>query len=87
MTLTAAGLQFAKSVIDLIVAILKARTEGIQRGDHPHDPLKLIMRKINRGGNCIEEELLTIESSDPVLEVEINEELTKAGKTLVKKDK
>lgn len=87
MTLTAAGLQFAKSVIDLIVAILKARTEGIRRGDSPHDPLKLILRRTNRKGDCAEEEVLTIESTDPILEVEIEEECAKAGKALVKKDK
>jgi len=85
MTLTAAGLQFAKSVIDLIVAVLEARTEGMRRGDHPRDPLKLIMRRTNREGDCTEEEVLIIESTDPVLEVEIEEKLTKAGKALVKK--
>ena len=85
MTLTAAGLQFVKSVIDLIVAILKARTEGIRKGDSPRDPIKVILRKTTKKGDCVEEEVLTVESTDSVVEIEIEEALTKAGAALVNK--
>ncbi|MEI6789369.1 MAG: hypothetical protein WCL49_12910 [bacterium] len=87
MTLTAAGLQFAKSIIDLIVAILRARSEGIRKGDSPRDPLKLILRRTNKTGDCVEEEVLTVESTDSIVEVEIEEALTKAGEALLKKTK
>jgi hypothetical protein len=33
LTLTATGLGFAKSIIEFITAIIKARSEGIKRGD------------------------------------------------------
>jgi hypothetical protein len=35
-----AGLTLAKSVIDLITAIIKARSEGVKKGDRPNDPLE-----------------------------------------------
>ncbi len=85
MTLTAAGLQFTKSVIDLVVAILKARSEGIRQGDSPRDPLKLILRRTTMTGDCVEEEVLTVESTDRVLVVEIEESMSKAGEKIVKK--
>ena len=40
-----AGITLAKSVIDLITAIIKARSDGIKKGDHPTDPIELIIRR------------------------------------------
>ena len=73
------------TVIDLIVTILKARSEGIRKGDRPRDPLKLILRRTNTKGDCVEEEVLVVESTDSVIEVEIEEALSKSAKTLGKK--
>ena len=46
-----AGISLAKSVIDLIVAIIKARSEGIKKGDHPASPLDLIVRRTYKERN------------------------------------
>ncbi len=42
-----AALSLAKSVIELITAIFKARSEGVKKGDRPADPLELIVRRDN----------------------------------------
>ena len=36
---TTAGLVLAKSIVELITAIIKARSDGIRQGDHPEPPL------------------------------------------------
>lgn len=42
--LTTAGITLGKSIIDLVTTIIKARAEGIYKGDKPNAPLKLIVR-------------------------------------------
>lgn len=58
----AAGLAFTKSVIDLVTAIIKARSEGIKKGDNPSDPLELIVRghSKDKDGEYFEETILRI---------------------------
>lgn len=46
LALTTAGVTLAKSVIDLITAVLKARSKGVERGDRPKDPLEIIVRRV-----------------------------------------
>jgi hypothetical protein len=60
LSLTAAGLGFVKSIIDLITTIIKARSEGIKRGDVPNDPLELIVRGYLKDGEYFEEKILRI---------------------------
>ena len=38
LAITTAGLTLTKSVLDLITAIIKARSDGIKKGDHPGNP-------------------------------------------------
>lgn len=57
---TTAGLTFAKSVIELITAILKARSEGKKKGDQPAEPLELIVRGHWKDGEYFEETILKI---------------------------
>src|SRR4051812_37056753 len=40
LAVTAAGLGVVKSVVELITAIIKARSDGIKKGDKPSDPLE-----------------------------------------------
>ena len=47
----AAGIAFTTRVINLVVTIIKARSEGIQRGDHPSAPVILIVREAGREFN------------------------------------
>ncbi|GAB5534431.1 MAG: hypothetical protein Rubg2KO_06800 [Rubricoccaceae bacterium] len=44
---TTAGFSFAKSVVDLITAIVKARAEGIKKGDRPSAPVEIIIRLVD----------------------------------------
>ena len=46
----AAGVALAKSVIDLVVAIIKARSEGVRKGDSPSHPVELVVRRTVEGG-------------------------------------
>jgi hypothetical protein len=63
---TTAGLAFTKSVIDLVVAIVKARSEGIRRGDGPHHDLELIVRRFDKKGEYAEEKIMRISSSEAI---------------------
>lgn len=55
-----AGISLAKSIIDLIVAIIKAHSEGIKKGDHPSSPLELIIRRAYKDEEFREETVLKI---------------------------
>jgi hypothetical protein len=61
-----AGINITSSVINFITAIIKARTEGIKRGDHKEAPLELIIRGYDKKGNLKQEEILTIKSSQEI---------------------
>ena len=75
----------AKSVIDLIVAIIKARTEGVKSGDRPNDPVEVIVRRVGDGGKFVEETVLRIGHNDSVnradIEADINAALKKVAAT------
>ena len=66
LAVTAAGLGFAKSVVELVTAIIKARSEGIKRGDNPRYPLELIVRGHDKGGKFFENKVLDIPPGKPV---------------------
>jgi hypothetical protein len=60
LALTTAGLSLAKSIVELVTAIIKARSEGIKRGDRPADPLEVIVRGHSKGGEYIEERIMKV---------------------------
>ncbi len=76
-----AGLTLAKSVIDLITAILKARSEGVKKGDRADAPLELIVRSVDDGHEYREEIIFRIGHNQPVdpqaIEKQIEEALRK----------
>jgi hypothetical protein len=82
-----AGLTFAKSVIELITAMIKARSEGIKKGDRPSDPIELIVRGHSKDGEYFEEKILRIPHDKIVTTKVIEEALTRIGKTKKKKPK
>lgn len=86
LAVTTAGVTLAKSVLDLITAIVKARSEGVQKGDSPRDPLKLIIRRTRRDGEFEEEEVMEFESHDRNLEIEIEEPLNAATSKLLEEE-
>lgn len=81
----AAGFTLVKSVIDLIVVIMKARNEGVKRGDQPNEPVDLIIRRAGDGKRFVEETVLRIGHNDPVertdIEARINASLARVAAT------
>ena len=57
-----AVLTLSKSIIDLITAFIKARSDGIKKGDRPSEPLELIVRTFDKDGKLAEETVLHIDS-------------------------
>src|SRR5438128_1689872 len=43
LALGTAGISLAANVINLIVAIIKARSEGVKKGDKPSEPVEIIV--------------------------------------------
>jgi len=60
LAVTTAGLTLAKSVVELITTIIKARSEGVKKGDKPSAPLVLIIRGYSKAGDYFEERALEI---------------------------
>jgi hypothetical protein len=61
--------ELADSLIDLVTTILRARFEGIRRGDHPSEAIELIVRTSDRSSS--EEVLLRFTSSESITPAKI----------------
>lgn len=83
LALTTAGVTLAKSVIDLITAVLKARAKGVERGDRPKDPLEIIVRRVGAEDKFEEELVFRIGHSEPIDQKAIKAEVEVALKRLV----
>lgn len=85
LAIATTGVTLAKSVIDLIVAIIKARAEGVRKGDRPSDPVEVIVRRIGNGDRFVEEKVLRIGHTASVsgaeIEARVNQALKRLGKT------
>ena len=66
LALATSGVTLAKSAIDLIVAILKARTEGVKNGDRPNAPVEVIIRRVGDKDRFLEETILRIDQNDAI---------------------
>jgi hypothetical protein len=60
LAVTAATIQLSASVIDLIKAIIDARSKGIEKGDRPHDDLHIIVRGFDKNGELKDETVCKI---------------------------
>lgn len=78
-----ASISLAKSVIDLVVAIFKARSEGIKQGDHPSHPLELIVRRSVEPDRVAEEVVLRVDHTDRTQASEVEERLLEALRKLI----
>jgi len=83
VALTAAGIGLAKSVIDLVVAILKARSESVRKGDRPSDPLEVVVRRFDEGGQVRDETAFRIGHADPVRRAQVEKQLLGALRKLL----
>lgn len=86
LAVSAAGITLAKSVVDLVTTIIKARAEGIKTGDTRSAPLELIVRRVDREGEFREEIVLRVGHTDPVDEKLVEQRLNEAIWRLAKKD-
>jgi len=78
LALGTAGIALAKSIVDLLETIIKARTEGIEKGDGPSAPLELIVRGMKDDGRFREERVMAIRCHDPLDRKRLTEALTSA---------
>jgi len=85
LAVTASALSLAKSAVELITEIFKARSAGIKKGDHPRDPLVLIVRRVDEKDEYREDVILRIGHTDAVDSDTIEKELTTAIKGILKR--
>jgi len=78
------GVGLAKAVIELITAIIKARSEGIRKDDRPSDPLEVIVRRVYADHEFREEKALRVGPTDAIDETKIEQRLTAALRKLLK---
>lgn len=64
LAVTAGGLNLATSIVNLVTAIIKARSDGVKKGDGPTEPLELIVGRSHDGTQVNEESILRISPSD-----------------------
>jgi len=83
LAVTTAGITLAASVIGLITAIIKARSEGVRKGDRPSDPLELIVRRTHDGSGFHEEIVLRVGHKDPIDEKALAKRLREALRQLL----
>lgn len=75
LALTTAGVALAKSIVDLVTTIIKARSESVKKGDSPCEPVELIVRRVCKDGEFREEKLLRFSHRDHVDKKAIDQKL------------
>lgn len=85
LAVAAGALSLAKSVVELVTEIFKARSAGIKKGDHPRDPLVLIVRRVDEKDEYREDVILRIGHTDAVDSGIIEKELTGAIKNILRR--
>ena len=76
--LTTAGIAFSAAVISLVTAIIKARSDGIKKGDGPSAPVELVVRGLGSGDTYFEETILHIPPGKELSAIEIESLLKQA---------
>lgn len=74
----AAGVTLATSIINLVTAIIKARSEGVKKGDRPSTPVELVVRRTVGSDSIQDEVVLKFDHADPVSAKVIEERLNEA---------
>ena len=88
ISLAASSVLLAKSVIELITTIIKARFEGQKNGDgHKGNPVTLIIRKTQKEKEVIEEQIMTFTESDIISQEIVSKLLTDGYNRLKEKEK
>ncbi len=87
LAVTAAGVSLAKSVIDLITTIIKARSETWRKRDLPFKPLELIIRHVDEGRGRSDEIILRLGQQEAHDETVIEQRLMESLREIVKNKK
>jgi hypothetical protein len=66
LTVAAGALNVSAALVNLIAAIIKARSEGRKIGDKPLEGVELIVRGYTSGDNYFEERILRVNQSDEI---------------------
>lgn len=70
----------------MIVAIIKARSEGIKKGDDRTAPLELIVRRVHKDGEFKEETILRIDYQDTITRAMIEKYLKDSASALLEEE-
>jgi len=73
LAVVTAGISLAKSIVELIIEIVKARSEGIKRGDRPAEPLEIIVRGHMKDCEYVEEKILRIPAGTTITARQLQE--------------
>ena len=87
LAVTAAGVSLAKSVIDLITTIIKARSETCNKRDLPFKPVELIVRRVDERRGRTDEIILRLGQNEACDETVIEQKLMKALREIAKSKK
>lgn len=85
MAITSGVITLSASIINLIAAIIKARSEGQKKGDRPHEDLELIIRGFHEQDRYYEEKILRISSHNQVTPSVIKKAFGEYAKGLIGK--
>ena len=85
LALTTAGLSLSAAIINVVTAIIKARADGIKKGDHPDSPLEIIVRGHHRDGEFYEEQILRVDSRTPLAREMIENAMNQGLKAIEEK--
>jgi hypothetical protein len=75
LAVATAGLSLAKSVVDLVRTVIKARSDRQKHGDRHHDPVTLVVRRLEKGDTLAEERVMTFAPNDRVTKETVDEAL------------
>ena len=78
------ALTLAGGIITLVTAIIQARSAGIRKGDHPREPLVLIVRRVGKQDDYHEHTVLQIGHTDKVDSGVIEDQLNASIRELFK---
>ncbi len=84
IALATASISFLQSTISLVTEILKARRDGISKGDSPKENLKVVVRGFDKKGRLKEEEIIEVNSINPIDQKSIEKILNKTLKNFKK---
>jgi len=85
ISIASAAASIVASIVSIIATIIKARSEGIKKGDRPSEPLELIIRRIDEGESIKEELVLRIGHDEKLDEKMLEQKISKGLRRIVKK--